>query len=140
MQKKTSNAVNNCADSMLNKITQCIKEELKTTPRVCGAVVSSIGENGKVNVYFPPDKDKIFTNISNQTPFELKEGDSVELLLKDGSYSNCWVVAKHATTFVPSCLFDTNEFQAYIKQIVKETLKEVLTSEQLNELAILSKK
>ena len=84
---------------MLNKISQCIAEETKNLPTLSGAKVSSVNTDGTINVYFPPDDTKIFTNISNQTPFNLQVGDSVELLLKDGSYNNCWIVAKHQDTF-----------------------------------------
>ena len=92
-------STNTYADIMLEKISQCIEQETKDMPALSGAVVSSVNTDGTVNVYFPPDNNKIFTNISNQTPFYLEPGDSVELLLKDGSYNNCWVVAKHQTTF-----------------------------------------
>ena len=87
------------ADIMLDRISQCISEETKNLPALSGAKVSSVNSDGTINVYFPPDDNKIFTNISNQTPFNLQEGDSVELLLKDGSYNNCWIVAKHQDTF-----------------------------------------
>ena len=91
--------INKYADTMLNKISQCIAEETKNLPTLSGAKVSSVNTDGTINVYFPPDDTKIFTNISNQTPFNLQVGDSVELLLKDGSYNNCWIVAKHQDTF-----------------------------------------
>ena len=26
---------------------------------------------------------------------DLQPGDGVELLLKDGTFSNCWIIAKH---------------------------------------------
>ena len=95
MKKNT----NKYADLMLDRISQCIEEETKNLPAVSGAVVSSVNTDGTINVCFPPDYDKIFTNLSNQTPFLLEPGDSVELLLKDGSYNNCWIIAKHQTTF-----------------------------------------
>ena len=91
--------INKYADTMLNKISQCIAEETKNLPTLSGAKVSSVNTDGTINVYFPPDDTKIFTNINNQTPFNLQVGDSVELLLKDGSYNNCWIVAKHQDTF-----------------------------------------
>ena len=98
-KNKDYNAINNCADNMLNKIIQCVKEEMKTSVIVDSAIVSSVNDDGTVNVYFPPDKTNIFTKISNQTPFTLQSGDGVELLLKDGSFSNCWIIAKHGATF-----------------------------------------
>lgn len=90
---------NTYADIMLEKISQCVAQETKNLPSLSGAIVSSVNTDGTINVYFPPENNKIFTNISNQTPFSLEPGDSVELLLKDGSYNNCWIVAKHQTTY-----------------------------------------
>ena len=98
-KNKKINAINSCADDMLNKILQCVREEMKYSVIIDSAVVSSINEDGTVNIYFPPDNNNIFTKISNQTPFILQAGDSVEILLKNGSYSNCWIVAKHGATF-----------------------------------------
>ena len=92
--------INDCADSMIEKILDCLKSEMKQTTCLDTAIVSSVNEDGTVDVYFPPDNSKIFTRISNQTPFQLQAGDGVELLLKDGSYSNCWIVAKHGATFM----------------------------------------
>ena len=98
--------INKYADTMLARISQCVAEETKKMPALSGAVVSSVNTDGTVNVYFPPDDNKIFTNISNQTPFTLQAGDSVELLLKDGSYNNCWVIAKHQDTNKASLDYD----------------------------------
>jgi len=61
--------VNSCADSMIEKILDCLRNEMKKTTYLDTAIVSSINEDGTVNVYFPPDNSKIFTRISNQTPF-----------------------------------------------------------------------
>lgn len=91
--------INDCADVMIEKILNCFREEMKKSTYLDSAIVSSVNDDGTVNVYFPPDNAKIFTRISNQTPFHLVPGDSVELLLKNGSYSNCWIVAKHGSTF-----------------------------------------
>ena len=62
------------------------------------AVVESVNPNGTVNIFFPPNKENIFTNINNQTPFTLNPGDSVEVMKKFGSWSNCWIIAKHGVT------------------------------------------
>lgn len=91
--------INKCADNMLEKILDCFRGEMKKTTHLDTAIVSSVNEDGTVNIFFPPDETKIFTRISNQTPFTLQAGDGVELILKDGSYSNCWIVAKHGATF-----------------------------------------
>lgn len=91
--------LNSCADDMIEKILDCLRDEMKKSTRIDTAIVSSVNEDGTINVYFPPDNSKIFTRISNQTPFKLQSGDGVELLLKDGSYSNCWIIAKHGATY-----------------------------------------
>ena len=83
------------ADEFLNMIDNCITERLKSQPRLVSAVVSSVNEDGTINVYFPPNNDKIFTRIQNQSVYDLSEGDSVEMVLKDGTFNNCWVLAKH---------------------------------------------
>lgn len=99
MKNTTSKQTNAAADKMLAGINTVIQESLKTTPRLTGAIIDRVNEDGTVNVYFPPDRDQIFTNISNQTPFQLNKGDSVELLIKNGDYSNCWVAAKHEESY-----------------------------------------
>ena len=83
------------ADEFLNMIYNCITERLKSQPRLVSAVVSSVNEDGTINVCFPPNNDKIFTRIQNQSVYDLSEGDSVEMVLKDGTFNNCWVLAKH---------------------------------------------
>ena len=92
------NVANECADSMLNRITDCFKDSLKGVPQIKSAIVNSVNDDGTVTVFFPPNENKLFTRISNQGPFTLKEGDGVELLLKNGSFNNCWVIAKHGVT------------------------------------------
>ena len=54
--------------------------------------------DGTVDVILPREPETEFTRIQNQTPFELREGDSVEIMLKKGSFNNCWVMAKHGAT------------------------------------------
>lgn len=90
------------ADEMLALIRNVIKQELggkglgtSSSAQLASAIVDQVNSDGSVNVYFPPNKESIFTKISNQTPFILNPGDSVELMLKNGSFSNCWVCAKH---------------------------------------------
>ena len=70
MDKQKS--VNNCADSMLNRITECFKDSLKGIPSVKSAVIDSVNEDGSINIFFPPNEDKLFTRISNQSPFTLQ--------------------------------------------------------------------
>ena len=86
------------ADRMLNIINTCIENALRSVTTLSGAIVTGINTDGTVNVKIPPN-DKIFTNIPNQTPFELAPGDCVELMLKNGSFNNCWIIAKHEATF-----------------------------------------
>ena len=90
-----SNEVNNYADIMINRISIMIEDMMKKVTHLDSAIVDKVNSDGTVDVYFPPDNNKIFTRISNQTPYALSVGDSVEILLKNGSYSNCWVIAKH---------------------------------------------
>ena len=94
-----NNYINDCADDMLGKIVDCVKHEVKTQVAINSAIVDSVNSDGTVNLYFPPDSQSVFTKISNQTPFQLQSGDGVEVLLKNGSYNNCWIIAKHGATF-----------------------------------------
>ena len=89
---------NSCADSMLNRITECFKDSLKGIPQIKSAVIDSINEDGSINIFFPPNETKLFTRISNQSPFILSPGDGVEIMLKNGSFDNCWIIAKHGVT------------------------------------------
>lgn len=86
------------ADEMLNRILQCVTAEIKrTSPRIESATVTNVNSDGTVDVILPREPETEFTRIQNQTPFELREGDSVEIMLKKGSFNNCWVMAKHGT-------------------------------------------
>ena len=89
------NAANECADNMLNRISECFQDSIKGLPKIKSAVVSAVNDDGTVNVYFPPNDKKLFTRISNQGAFSLQVGDGVELMLKNGTFDNCWVIAKH---------------------------------------------
>ena len=96
--KNKNNDYNRYADDMLNKIEQCIQDRLRKMPQLETAVVASVNTDGTYNIYFPPNNKTIFTKISNQTPFFLMPGDSVEVIKKGGSWSNCWIIAKHGVT------------------------------------------
>ena len=89
------NSINKYADDLLAKIDACIAERIKNTPQLVSAIVSKVNEDGTVNVYFPPNEKSVFTRIQNQSIYDLQVGDSVEIVLKDGTYSNCWILAKH---------------------------------------------
>ena len=67
--KNKNNDYNRYADDMLNKIEQCIQDKLRKMPQLETAVIASANADGTYNVYFPPNNETIFTNISNQTPF-----------------------------------------------------------------------
>lgn len=92
---KTGPTMNDYADIMLQRIQAMINENNKKNTKIDSAVIERVNDDGTVDIYFPPDNEKVFTNISNQTPFTLNEGDNVEILVKNGLYSNCWVIAKH---------------------------------------------
>ena len=46
-------------------------------------------------MYIPPNNDTILRGIQNQCVYDLAVGDGVELLCKNGSLSNCWIIARH---------------------------------------------
>jgi len=117
--------INNCADQMLTRIRLLVDNSLKTVPKFSGAIVDRVNEDGTVNIYFPPDSDIIFTNISNQTPFALAAGDSVELTLKNGSYSNCWVSAKHGTTNKPVTETGDSGISTEVEKILREHTRDI---------------
>lgn len=83
------------ADDFIARINECIEERIKGLPQFRSAVVSNINEDGTIDIYFPPDKDNQLTRIQNQSIYELNVGDSVEVVLKNGSFNNCWILAKH---------------------------------------------
>lgn len=83
------------ADSMINEIVKIVENQVKRDFTLESGIVKYVNDDGTVDVYFPPETEQVFTRISNQTPFQLNVGDGVEIALKNGSYSNCWVIAKH---------------------------------------------
>lgn len=98
---------NNYADILINRINTILTDSLNKSTRIDSGIVNMVNQDGTVDIYFPPDKAKIFTNISNQTSYDLNEGDSVEILVKNGQYSNCWVIAKHGIKGNPKSDFIT---------------------------------
>jgi len=98
MSRRTSaDALNSCADDMIQKIVSIVKEEIaSTSPRIESAIVKNVNSDGTVDVYLPGDLNSVFTRIQNQSIYQdLIPGDSVEILLKKGKFSNCWIIAKH---------------------------------------------
>lgn len=93
--KYNQTETNKYAENFLNKINNCIDNKLKTQLQLRSAVVKRVNTDGTVDVCFPPDDTNLFTKIQNQSVYELEVGDSVEILLKGGSFNNCWIIAKH---------------------------------------------
>lgn len=93
--KYSQTDLNRMADKLLGEVQTWIKDGTKNFPRYVSATVSKVYEDGTVDIYLPGSKDEKFTRIQNQSVFDLKEGDDVEVILKNGSFSNCWIVACH---------------------------------------------
>lgn len=84
------------ADIMLDRIDTCINDKItKNVTRLASAIVTKVNADGSVNVRLPSEDKAEFTKIQNQCPYELKVGDAVELTLKNGSFNNCWISARH---------------------------------------------
>lgn len=59
------------------------------------AIVTSVNNDGTINVKIPPDDSRYINNILNKSNVSLSVGDSVELCTKNGRISNSWVAIKH---------------------------------------------
>lgn len=94
-QKYNQTETNKYAETFLNRVDNCIDNKLKSQLQLRSAVVKRVNTDGTVDVCFPPDNDNLFTRIQNQSVYELSVGDSVEIMLKGGSFNNCWIIAKH---------------------------------------------
>ena len=93
--KYSQTDLNKMAERLISEVQTWIKDGTKNFPRYVSATVSKVYEDGTVDIYLPGSKDEKFTRIQNQSVFDLKEGDDVEVILKNGSFSNCWIVACH---------------------------------------------
>lgn len=91
----TEKGLDELADLMLNRINSCVDDRTKKNVKIKSAVVTKVNDDGTVNVQLPDDEGDGFTRLQNQSVFELNVGDSVEVLLKEGSFTNSWVIAKH---------------------------------------------
>lgn len=69
----------------------------KGITKFVSAVVKTVNSDGSVDVYLPPDTEKIVSGVLNKTCERLSVGDSVELCTKNGKTSNAWVSVKHGT-------------------------------------------
>ena len=87
---------NELSDNLLTQIKNYIDYEINQGVRLDSAIVSKVHTDGTVDIYFPPDKNKIFTKIQNQSIYQdLKPGDGVKVIYENGSESSCWIIGKH---------------------------------------------
>lgn len=94
-KEKNNDNINVYADLMLNQIISCVKNMMQDVPKIKSAIVDSINDDNTVNIRLPGN-DKVYTKIQNQSVFQdLVPGDLVKLLLEDGSFSNCWIIARY---------------------------------------------
>ena len=86
---------NKKADEFLQRIEEYINLKFESMVTVRPAQISKINSDGTVDVFFPPDKNKIFTKIQNQSIYQdLKVGDQVFLFFPQKNQSSCWVCGK----------------------------------------------
>lgn len=76
-----------------------VKMTRKGITKFMSAVVKTVNSDGSVDVYLPPDKDRVISGVLNKTGETLVVNDSVELCTKNGKTSNSWVSVKHGTNF-----------------------------------------
>lgn len=90
---------NSDAISIKNVIQDIAQEEIKKFgfPTYKAAIVQKINDDGTVDVYLPPNKENLVTNVLNKCGEILMVNDSVEIATKNGSLTNCWVALKHGT-------------------------------------------
>ena len=93
--QSTEKGLDDLADLMLNRINSCVDDRTKKAVKIKSAVVTKVNDDGTVNVQLPNEDGSGFSRLQNQSVYELNVGDSVEILLKEGSFTNSWVIAKH---------------------------------------------
>ena len=87
---------NELSDNLLTQIKNYIDYEINQGVRLDSAIVSKVHTDGTVDIYFPPDKNKIFTKVQNQSIYQnLQPGDGVKVIYENGSESSCWIIGKH---------------------------------------------
>lgn len=91
----TEKGLDDLADLMLGRINSCVDDRTKKAVKIKSAIVTKVNDDGTVNVQLPNDDGSDFSRLQNQSVYELNVGDSVEILLKEGSFTNSWVIAKH---------------------------------------------
>ena len=83
------------ADDFIKQIARIASQMNDGVPCIVAAIVDTVHPDGSVDVYFPPEKDKLLTNISNQSIYQnLKPGDSVRIMEPHGKTTDCWICAK----------------------------------------------
>ena len=93
--QSTEKGLDDLADLMLGRINSCVDDRTKKAVKIKSAIVTKVNDDGTVNVQLPNDDGSDFSRLQNQSVYELNVGDSVEILLKEGSFTNSWVIAKH---------------------------------------------
>lgn len=61
----------------------------KGITKYVSAIVKKVNSDGSVNVYLPPDTEKVISNVLNKTGESLTVGDSVELCTKKRKNKQC---------------------------------------------------
>ena len=86
-------------ESLRDVIKDIAKDEIKKNgfPTYRAAIVQKVNDDGTVDVYLPPNRDILLTNVLNKCGEALYVGDSVEIETKSGSLTNSWVALKHGT-------------------------------------------
>ena len=83
------------ADEFLQRIEDYINLKFESMAIVRPAQISKVNLDGTVDVFFPPDEDKVFTKIQNQSIYQdLKVGDQVFLFFPQKNQSSCWICGK----------------------------------------------
>lgn len=87
--------INKMADLFLKQIDTYFNNKFSYLPTYKPAEVLKVNTDGTVDVFFPPDKEKLFTKVQNQSIYQnLKVGDQVYLCYPNGNPSSCWISGK----------------------------------------------
>lgn len=93
------NSNNDDASAIKSVIQEIAQAEIQKVglPTYKAAIVQRVNEDGSVDVYLPPNEENLVTGVLNKCGELLFVGDSVEIMTKSGSLSNCWIAVKHGT-------------------------------------------
>ena len=97
---------NGGAKSFVDVIRDAVRQELSDRDSTAVCVVESVNENGTLNLYVLPDRQKIVRNIVNQCRYNFNPGDTALLYLINNRLSNSFVVAKYNVTNESSVIDD----------------------------------